>query len=340
MNTRSSFEITKPEMRLSIDRNRAATMGVSIQDLSQTLQVLFGGLDLSSITSDGKEYEVIAQLNRESRLRPEDLDKLYVRNSRDELIQINSIVSQTTGVAPNSIHHFNRLRSAKISASPRGIPIGATIEKTEDLLERELPEGFLYDWDGETREMLDASSTIWWYIVMALIIVYMVLASQFESLIHPLTVILAVPLAAFGAFGALWFLSRLNDWGITDPIPGMTFNLFSQIGLVLLIGLVTKNSILLVEFANQGKALGLNAREAMLKAGAVRFRPILMTAISTIAGILPIAIGFGVGAESRRPMGVVVVGGMLTSTFLTLFVIPSIYSSFDELILRLKSLKG
>jgi multidrug efflux pump subunit AcrB len=158
----------------------------------------------------------------------------------------------------------------------------------------------------------------------------MVLAAQFESLVHPLTVILAVPLAGIGAFGLLWLVGFLSARGVIPPVQAMNVNLFSQIGIVLLVGLVTKNSILLVEFANQARAAGATARAAMLQAGVVRLRPILMTALSTIAGILPIAIGFGAGAESRRPMGIAVIGGMLTSTFLTLVIIPVVYTLFSD----------
>jgi multidrug efflux pump subunit AcrB len=171
--------------------------------------------------------------------------------------------------------------------------------------------------------------------MLALVCVYMVLASQFESLVHPLTVMLAVPLAAVGAFGTLWLLDLGGKTGLWPPIPAMSINLFSQIGLILLVGLVTKNSILLVEFANQERRRGVDAFHAMLRAGQVRLRPILMTALSTIAGILPIAIGFGAGAESRRPMGVAVVGGMVTSTFLTLLIIPVVYSLLSDLGARL-----
>ena len=199
-----------------------------------------------------------------------------------------------------------------------------------------LPPGFLFDWAGESRDLKDAGQEVWWVLGLALIIVYMVLASQFESLIHPLTVMLAVPLAAVGALGLLWLLNYGGKLGIIPPIPAMNINLFSQIGLVLLVGLVTKNSILLVEYANQQRARSANARAAMMQAGLVRLRPILMTAFSTIAGILPIAIGFGAGAESRRPMGVAVVGGMLTSTFLTLVIIPVVYTLFSDLADRLR----
>jgi hydrophobe/amphiphile efflux-1 (HAE1) family protein len=327
---RSSFEMNKPELRIAIDRTRAAALGVSIEDISRTLQILFGGLDLSRIKKDGKEYEVIAQLQRESRLTPQDLDRLYVRNADGGLIQLSNVVSYRPGAAPNAIEHYARLRSATISGSPVGIPLGTAIERTEKLLEKELPPGFLYAWSGEARDLQDAGREVWWVLILAMIVIYMVLASQFESLVHPFTVMLSVPLAAVGAFGLLWLLDYLGRTGVITPLPAMNLNLFSQIGLVLLVGLVTKNSILLVEFANQQRALGIDAKEAMVQAGLVRLRPILMTAFSTVAGILPIAIGFGAGAESRRPMGVAVVGGMVSSTFLTLFIIPVIYTLLSD----------
>jgi multidrug efflux pump len=330
-NVRASFEVNKPELRLNIDRDRAIALGVSIEDISRTMQILFGGLDLSRIKVGGKEYDVIAQLERASRLTPQALDQLYVRNASNSIVQLSSVVSYQGGSAPNIIEHYNRLRSATISATPVGVPLGTAVDRVEDMLRADLPPGFLYDWSGESRDLREAGQEIWFVLILALIIVYMVLAAQFESLIHPLTVILAVPLAAVGAFGLLWLLAYLGKAGLIPPVPAMNINLFSQIGLVLLVGLVTKNSILLVEFANQQRAQGVEPREAMLQAGIVRLRPILMTAFSTIAGILPIAIGFGAGAESRRPMGVAVVGGMLTSTFLTLLVIPVVYTLFSDL---------
>jgi hydrophobe/amphiphile efflux-1 (HAE1) family protein len=327
INARSSFEITKPELRLAIDRNRAAALGVSIEDLSRTLQILFGGLDLSHIKLEGKEYDVIAQLARADRLTPQDLDRLYVRNRDGRLIQLSSIVSRREGTAPNAIEHYNRLRSATISATLVGIPLGTAIDQVEKMLEGDLPPGFRLGWAGESKEYKDIGKEILFIFGLACIIVYMTLAAQFESFVHPFTVMLAVPLAFVGGFGLLWLVNTLSH----GKVPAMNINLFSQIGLVLLVGLVTKNSILLVEFANQRRAAGSGALEAIVQAGLVRLRPILMTAFSTIAGILPIAIGYGAGAESRRPMGVAVVGGMLTSTFLTLIVIPVVYTVFSEL---------
>ena len=336
-NVQSSFEMNKPELKLDIDRDRASALRVSIQDISRTLQILFGGLDISRIKRDGKEYDVIAQLERTSRLTPEHLDRIYVRNQDGRLIQLSSIVQRQVGVAPNKIERYNRIRSATISGTPMGVTMGTAVSRVKEMLEAQMPAGFLYDWSGESRDLQDAGQEIGWVLVLALVFVYMVLASQFESLLHPLTVMLTVPLAAVGALGLLWLIGALGRVGWMPLVPAMNVNLFSQIGMVLLVGLVTKNGILLVEFANQLRAQGLSAREAMTQSGLVRLRPILMTAISTISGILPIAIGFGAGAESRRPMGVVVVGGMMTSTFLTLFVIPLVYTLFADVSASLSS---
>src|SRR5262245_2050655 len=244
-------------------------------------------------------------------------------------------MSYTQGASPNSINHYGRLRSASITDSTGVVPIGTVVKEVEAMLAHELPAGALYAWGGDAKSLRDAGTEIWWVLVLAMIIVYMTLAAQFESLLHPWTVMLAAPLAAIGAFGLLWLLDFGGRLGLYPPIPAMNINLFSLIGMVLLVGLVTKNSILLVEYANQQCAKGVDSHEAMVRAGNVRLRPILMTAFSTIAGILPIAIGFGAGAESRRPMGIAVVGGMLTSTFLTLFIIPVVYTAFSDLAARL-----
>ncbi len=329
-NVRVGYEVDKPELRVSIERSRAAALGVSIQDISRTMQILFGGLDLSRIKVGGKEYYVMAQLARESRLTPQDLDKVFVRNNKGDLIQLSSVVTREQGAAPDSINHYGRLRSASITASPGTVPIGTVVKEVETMLAKELPAGFLYNWAGDARSLNETSSEVWWVMILAIVIIYMTLAAQFESLIHPITVLLALPLAAIGAFGLLWLLDFGGKVGLYPPIPAMNINLFSLVGLVLLIGLVTKNSILLVEYANQQVAKGTEPNEAIIQAGIVRLRPILMTAFATVAGILPIAVGFGAGAESRRPMGVAVVGGMITSTFLTLFIVPVVYTFFSH----------
>ncbi len=350
-NVRSTYEVTKPELRVNIDRDRAAVLGVSVQEISRALQILFGGLDLSHIKIGGKQYDVIAQLDRASRLTPSDLDRLYVRSAGGQLIQLSNLVHYESGAGPTAINHYNRFRSSTIEGTPIGLPLGTAMKRTESVLHQDFP-GLRYEWAGEASDLEDAGKGFIFVVVLALIVVYMVLASQFESLLHPFTIMLTLPLAAIGAFGLLWMLNGVNTLGaamygwahyapnppkiahilssIIPRIPAMNINLFSQIGIVLLIGLATKNSILLVEFANQQMGQGKSAMDAMLNAGLIRFRPILMTSFSTILGILPIAIGFGAGSESRRPMGVAAVGGLLTSTFLTLLLVPVVYTLFSD----------
>jgi multidrug efflux pump subunit AcrB len=328
---RALFEINKPDLQISIDRDRAASLGVSIEDISRTLQMMFGGLDVSRIKLGGKEYYVMVQLELSSRQTPAYLDRLYVRSGDGRLIQLSNVVRYEPRATASSIFHYNRSRSATIEATPIGVPMGTAVADTEKILKETLPSDVRYQWSGEAKDLQDSGQDVLFVLLLALAIIYMVLAAQFESLIHPLTVMLAVPLAGLGAFGLLWLLGYLGKSGIIPPIPSMNINLFSEIGMVLLLGLVTKNSILLVEFANQQREKGMNAHDAMFEAGIVRLRPILMTALCTIAGILPIAIGFGAGSESRRPMGVAVVGGMITSTFLTLIIIPVIYTVFSDI---------
>jgi len=353
VNARSPFEMNKPEISVHIDRDRAAELGVSVRDVSRTLQILFGGQDLSSIKLDGKQYEVIAQLERDARLTPDQLDRLYMRGAGGDLVQLSNVLRVEEGAGPTEIQRHARQRAATIEATPAGVPLGTAVERTEAILAETLPPGFSYDWRGEAKNLADSSRDIYWFIVLAIVVVYMVLAAQFESFFSPFVVMLALPLALLGAFGLLYLLSGINALGTQlyqsahyapDPsqmagflsrlvprIPSMNINIFSQVGLILLIGLVTKNSILLVEFANRQMAKGLDAKAAMLNAGLIRLRPILMTSMATIMGILPIAIGFGAAGESRRPLGVVAVGGMVTSTVLTLFVIPVMYSLLMDL---------
>jgi multidrug efflux pump len=345
---RSAFQMNKPEVSVEIDRDRAAELGVSVLDISRTLQISLGGEDVSSIKLDGKQYEVIAQLNREHRMTPDEISSMYVRNVRGDLVQLGNVLSVSESAGPTEIQRHARERSATIGATPMGIPLGVAMERTEAILAETLPDGFAYTWQGDAENLVESSNDIYGFMILAIIVVYMVLAAQFESFFSPFVVMLALPLALVGAFGMLYILSWVNHFGVgfygwahyaPDPpaiagilssivprIPSMNINIFSRVGLILLIGMVTKNSILLVEFANQQRAKGLSATDAMLKAGLIRLRPILMTSMATIAGLLPIAIGFGAGAESRRPLGVVAVGGMITSTLLTLFVIPVMYS--------------
>ena len=347
-NVRSSFEITKPELRVSIDRDRAGTLGVAVSDIARTLQVLFGGQDLSRLKRDGKQYDVIVQLEREQRLTPAALEQIFVRSQSGALVQLSNVIRLESGAGPNRIERFNRQRSATIQGTPSGVPLGAAVDRAEAILASMNRDGFTHQWRGEARDLRESSGDVYFFMLMAIIVVYMVLAAQFESFVHPFTVMLALPLAMLGAFGLLYLLSWVNHFGsgfyafahyapnppefakilskIIPRIASMNMNVFSQVGLVLLIGLVTKNSILLVEFANQEMAKGVDAKTAMKTAGMIRLRPILMTSLATIAGILPIALGFGEAGEARRPLGVVAVGGMVTSTILTLIVIPVIYT--------------
>lgn len=318
MNVRTTFELNRPELRIAIDRNRAALLGVTVKDISRTLQILFGGFDLTDFNRDGKEYEVIAQLERISRLNPSDLEKVYVRNQKGHLIQLNNLVTYEVKAGPSAINHYNRFRSATIEATPIDLPLGEVIDRVEKILKEKLPAGFRYEWSGEANDLKEGSRQFIFIVILSILIIYMILAAQFESIIHPFTIMTTLPLATFGAFGALWLVNRFG-------VPSMSINLFSQIGLVLLVGIVTKNAILLVDYANQQTQKGVDSVTAIIQAGKVRLRPILMTALSTVAGILPIAIGFGAGAESRRPLGVTAIGGITTSTFLTLFLIPVVY---------------
>ncbi len=361
INVRPTFRMDKPELQLEIDRDRASALGVSVESISRTLQILFGGRDLSKLNIAGKEYDVIVQLDRESRLTPTQLDTIYVRNADGALIQLSSLVKHSISGAPSSINHYNRLRSATIEATPVGVALGTAVERAEAILKEELPPGFRYEWMGQANDLKTAGKDTVFILVLALCVIYMVLAAQFESLIHPLTVMVTLPLAATGALGGLWLFAQINRLGVMmyawshyapNPpaiaktlsmliprLPAMGINLYSQIGMILLLGLVTKNGILLVDFANQKMAEGKTPREAMLAAGLIRLRPILMTAISTIAGAVPIVLGIGEGAESRRPLGMAIFGGMLVSTFLTLFIIPVIYELLSDMQDRMRLLR-
>jgi len=336
-NLRSTFEMNKPEIDVRIDRARAEALGVSVRDISRTLQVLFGGLDLSEIKLQGKQYDVVVQLERSMRSAPEFIERLHVRTAHGTLVPLGSLVTLTEGAGPNQIERFQRERSATIEGTPAGVPLGTAVERATAKARSVMDAEAGIQWKGEARDLGESSRDIYLFMLLAMVVVYMVLAAQFESLVHPITVMVSLPLAFLGAFGLLYILSWVDHagnmfygWsnyapdappiahtlaGIIPRIPSMNLNIFSQVGLILLIGLVTKNSILLVEFANQQRARGLSGRDAMREAGRIRLRPILMTSFSTIAGMLPIAIGFGDAAESRRPLGVAAVGGLLPPPF-------------------------
>ncbi|MDX2176915.1 MAG: efflux RND transporter permease subunit [Candidatus Sumerlaeia bacterium] len=310
----SDLKVNRPQIRLEIDRKRAAELGVSVFDVARTLQLAMADRRFGYFLRDGRQYQVIGQLGRQDRNDPSDLERLFIRASTGEMIPLNSLVTATETVSPAAIFRHNRFVSATISAGlAPGAALGDGIAAMEEVAEAVLPPGFGTDLAGQSKDFAESSSTLLYAFILALLLVYLVLAAQFESWVDPLVILTTVPLSLAGA------LLSLSHFG-------MTLNIFSQIGMIMLVGLVTKNGILIVEFANQRKAAGLSVREAVLQAAVARLRPILMTSLSTILGVLPIALALGAASSSRQSLGVAVVGGLVLSTVLTLFVVPAVYA--------------
>jgi multidrug efflux pump len=310
----ANLKFNKPELRVEIDRDRARSLGVSVVDIAQTLQMSFSEQRLGYFVHGGKQYQVIAGFDRPSRNDPRDLLSTYVRARDGSLVQLDNLVRISDETAPPQLFRYNRFVSATVSAGlAPGRTIGDGIAAMQRIADRVLDESFTTALSGSARDYAESSSSLVFAFLFAIVLIYLVLAAQFESFRDPFIILLTVPLALLGALLSLWYFEQ-------------TLNIFSQIGIIMLIGLVTKNGILIVEFANQRKEQGLGIREAIVDAAASRFRPILMTSLATILGALPIALALGAGAESRRSMGIVVVGGLALSTLLTLYVIPAIYS--------------
>lgn len=310
----ANLKFNKPELRVQINRLKATQLGISVQDIALTLQLAYSNLRFGYFTKGGKQYQVIGQVDRINRDDPDDLKRLYVRTRSGELVSIDNVVSVEESTTPPALYHFNRYRSATVSAGlAPGQTIGDGIEAMREIGADLLDETFNTSLAGVSRDFSESSSNTSFAFVLAIVLVYLVLAAQFESFIDPLTILFTVPLAVAGAFISLW-------------IFGQTLNIFSQIGMIMLIGLVTKNGILIVEFANQKRESGLSKIEAVIEASRLRLRPILMTSLTMVLGTLPIAVSLGAAATSRQPLGIVVVGGVLFSLVLTLFVIPAIYS--------------
>jgi multidrug efflux pump len=324
VNIDTDLRVNKPELTVSFDRDRAEDLGVPIRDVAATLQTLLGGSRVSTFTRNNKLYNVVVQLDAHERATPSDMTGLYVRGRGGELVKLDAVANVKEGVGPRALNHFNRARSFTLSANlAPGFILGEALDSLRRVANEVLPKGSSTALAGESRELEESGSSLYFAFVLALVVVFMVLASQFESLVHPFTVLLAVPLAVTGALVTL-FLAK------------STINLFSQIGMILLIGLATKNSILLVEYTNQLKERGLETLAAVREAGRIRLRPILMTSVATIMGALPIALGLGAGSSSRRPLGYAIGGGVLVSTMLTLFLVPVVYVLFDGLRERLR----
>lgn len=309
-----NLKFNKPELDLTIDRMRAKDLGLSTADISQALQSAFSGARSAYFIMNDRQYEVITQVPKSDRNTPTDISKIYIRNSRGENIPISSVLTIEENSNPPNLYHYNRFNSATISASlAEGKTIGDGVKAMESIAKEKLDESFQTALSGPSRDFKESASNTSYALLLALILIYLVLAAQFESFTDPFIIMITVPLAIAGALISLWLLDQ-------------TLNIFSQIGIIMLIGLVTKNGILIVEFANKKREAGLSIKDAVLEASAQRLRPILMTSLATALGALPIAISLGAAATSRKPLGTVVVGGLMFSLVLTLFVIPAVYT--------------
>jgi len=308
------LKFNKPELRVNVNRLKATQLGISVQDISQTLQLAYSNLRFGYFTRLGKQYQVIGQVTRIDRDDPEDLKKLYVRTSSGQLVSIDNVITIEESVTPPALYHFNRYKSETISAGlAPGKTVGDGIAEMNKIVEPLLDDSFATSLAGTSRDFAESSGNTSFALLLALVLIYLVLAAQFESFVDPFTIMFTVPLAFSGAFISLW-------------IFGQTFNIFSQIGMIMLVGLVTKNGILIVEFANQKREEGLYKFNAVLESARLRLRPILMTSLAMALGSLPIALSLGDASTSRIPLGIVIVGGILFSLILTLFVIPAMYS--------------
>jgi len=309
-----NLKFTKPELRIHIDREKASALGVSTQNIGQTLQLALSGQRFGYFFMNGKQYQILGDLARSDRNKPLDLKSLYVRNNYGNMVQFDNLVTLTEETAPPQLNRYNRFVAATISAGlAKGKTISQGLDEMDKISKEVLDESFRTALAGDSKDFKESSSSLMFAFMLALILIFLVLAAQFESFKDPFIVMMTVPLALTGALLFMWYFN-------------ITMNIFSQIGIIMLIGLVTKNGILIVEFANQRKQGGMSKLEAIKDAAASRFRPILMTSLATILGIMPLALGLGEGAQSRVSMGIAVVGGMVFSTFLTLFVVPAIYS--------------
>ncbi|MFA6152297.1 MAG: efflux RND transporter permease subunit [Chitinophagaceae bacterium] len=313
-----NLKFNKPEVNITIDRDKAKNLGISVADIAQTLQLALSGQRFNYFTMNGKQYQVIGQFTRENRDEVLDIKSIYLRNAAGELIQLDNIVKFNEESSPPQLYHYNRYQSATVSAGlAPGKTVGDGIAEMEKISAKVLDKSFTTALTGASRDFAESSSNIMFAFLLALLLIYLVLSAQFESFIDPFIIMLTVPLALAGAILSLWYFNQ-------------TLNIFSEIGIIMLIGLVTKNGILIVEFANQLKEQGMATKEAIETAAAARLRPILMTSIATALGALPIAMALGAGAKSRMGMGIVIVGGIMFSLVLTLFVIPAIYSYLSK----------
>lgn len=309
------LKFNKPELRVSVDRDKASELGVNIDDISQTLQLAYSNQQLGYFTMLGKQYQVMSEVDRSNRDDPSDLKNLFVRGTGGRMISLDNVVSMQEATTPSTIYHFNRYKSATVSANlAPGKTMGDGIAEMNKIAKNVLDDTFATSLAGSSRDFAESSSNTSFAFFLALGLIFLILAAQFESFIDPLIIMITVPMAIAGAVLSLWIFHQ-------------TLNIFSEIGMIMLIGLVTKNGILIVEFANQNRLnKGMKKTEAVIYAATQRLRPILMTSLAMSLGALPLALSLGAAATSRIPLGIVIVGGILFSLILTLFVIPAMYS--------------
>jgi HAE1 family hydrophobic/amphiphilic exporter-1 len=319
-----SLKLGLPELRVIPDREKAAALGVDARTISTAVRMMIGGMDVGVFKEAGLRYDIRMRVEEQDRNDPASIGRLYVRANDGRSVELRNLIRVETGAAPSEITRSNRQRSVAIAANLDGLTLGEAIEAAFEVADPILPEGVTLGLAGQAEAMQESVRQFTLALLLGLLVIYMVLAAQFESLFHSFTVMLAVPLAMVGSLGALW-------------ITGHTLNLFSVIGIILLFGLVTKNSILLVDFANQLREQGMDKHEAIRTAAPIRMRPVLMTAIALIFAVLPAAIGVGPGAESRAPMAIATASGMFSSTLLTLIVVPVFYLLVDDAAEWLKS---
>jgi hydrophobe/amphiphile efflux-1 (HAE1) family protein len=313
-----NLKFNKPEMTIEIDRDKAQALGVSVRNIAEALQTLFSGQRYGFFIRESKQYYIIGQLIRSERDKPGHLTSVYVRNDRGDLVQLDNVVKVSFRSSPPQLYRYNRYVSATVSAAPaKGVTLGQAITEMQKIADNTLDESFTTSLEGTSKDFADSSNTLLFAFILALILVFLILAAQFESFAHPFVIMLIVPLALAGAVVSLYLF-------------GQTLNIFSQIGIIILVGIVTKNGILIVEFANQRLAQGLNVREAVIDAATQRLRPILMTSFATMLGALPIALAIGAAAKSRVPMGIAIIGGLMFALILTLYVIPALYTYFTK----------
>ena len=324
------LKFTKPETRIIIDRDKAALLGVSTRDIGQTLQYALSGQRMGYFYMNGKQYQILGEINRQQRNTPVDLRTIYIKNNTGDMIQMDNLVKLEESVAPPQLYRYNRFNSATMTAAlAPGYSLGEGLEEMDRIANEVLDDTFRTALEGESRNFRESSSSLLFAFGLAILLIFLVMAAQFESFKDPFVIMFTVPLALFGALVFMW-------------VFGITMNIYSQIGIIMLIGLVTKNGILIVEFANQRQSAGLLKKDAIIEAAIQRLRPILMTSISTVLGLLPLALATGEGANGRIAMGTAVIGGLLISTLLTLYLIPAmyIYLSTDRKVAQKKSIQA